>query len=164
MASDEEITIIGGSLAGLTLALACAASGLRVRVHEQSEGHASGGDSLTVDQALLAATTGYDPRVSPALPVVPAYRDLTTWPALYGWLRDRVNEALGIVLEGGRRVSSVSDLDDSVQITFADGHQQTAPVVTGADGYRSVVRRAIAPEAPFAKYAGYLVWLGLVEE
>ncbi|WPP01969.1 NAD(P)-binding protein [Pseudomonas sp. HR96] len=36
MASDEEITIIGGSLAGLTLALACAASGLRVRVLEQA--------------------------------------------------------------------------------------------------------------------------------
>lgn len=164
MASDEEITIIGGSLAGLSLALACAASGLRVRVLEQSEGHASGGDSLTVDLALLAATTGYDPRMPPALPVVPAYRDLTTWPALYGWLRDRVNETSCIVLEGGKRVSSVSELVDSVQITFADGHQQTAPVVIGADGYRSIVRRAISPEIPFAKYAGYLVWRGLVEE
>ncbi|MCU1785210.1 FAD-dependent monooxygenase [Pseudomonas sp. 13B_2.1_Bac1] len=75
-----------------------------------------------------------------------------------------MNKTPGIVLEGDRRVSSVSDLDDSVQITFADDHQQTAPVDIGADGYRSVVRRAISPEAPFARYAGYLVWRGLVEE
>jgi len=148
MASDEEITIIGGSLAGLGLALACAMKGLAVRVFEQSEGHALGGDSLTVDLDLLAATTGYDPRATPALPVVPAYRDLTTWAALYGWLRGRVSDTPGIVIEGGRRATSIVEVDGSVSIAFAEGHQQTASVVIGADGYRSINRRAIAPEAP----------------
>lgn len=164
MTSDVEITVVGGSLAGLTLALACAARGMPVRVLEQSKGHVLGGDSLTVDLSLLRVMTGHDPRLPPALPVVPAYRDLTTWPALYSWLQARVNETPTITLEGDRRVLSVTDLGEGVEITFEDGKKQITPVVLGADGYRSVVRRAIAPDHPYARYAGYLVWRGLVEE
>ncbi|MGP0125449.1 FAD-dependent monooxygenase [Pseudomonas bubulae] len=59
---------------------------------------------------------------------------------------------------------SVTDLGEGVEITFEDGKKQITPVVLGADGYRSVVRRAIAPDHPYARYAGYLVWRGLVEE
>lgn len=34
----------------------------------------------------------------------------------------------------------------------------------GADGYRSIVRRYLNPDKPFADYAGYLVWVGKVDE
>jgi 2-polyprenyl-6-methoxyphenol hydroxylase-like FAD-dependent oxidoreductase len=162
--THPEIIIVGGSLAGLTLALACATRGLPVRVVERSVGRVHGGDSLSIDLELVATTVGHDPRAAPILPVVPAYRELTTWPALYNWLRDRALATPGIVLEEGKAVTSVADLGDRAQVSFADGTQRVAAAVIGADGYRSIVRQSITPDAPRARYAGYLVWRGLVEE
>jgi 2-polyprenyl-6-methoxyphenol hydroxylase-like FAD-dependent oxidoreductase len=40
----------------------------------------------------------------------------------------------------------------------------SADVMIGADGYRSVVRRAVCPMRPFAPYSGFLIWRALVEE
>lgn len=163
---DSQIVIVGGSLAGLTLALACATRGVPVRVVERSARRVHGGDSLSIDLAEIAATVGHDPRVLPALPVVPAYRDrhLTTWPALYSWLHDRAAETPGIALEEGKTVTSVTDLGDRVRLSFADDTEMVVDAVIGADGYHSTVRRTIAPDAPLARYAGYLVWRGLVDE
>ena len=159
-----QIVVVGASLAGLTLALACATRGVPVHVVERSARRVHGGDSLSIDLAALAATVGRDPRAHPVLPVVPAYRDLTTWPALYAWLRDRAAETPGITLEENKTVVSVTDLGDRAQLSFSDGTQRVADAVIGADGYHSIVRRTIAPDAPFARYAGYLVWRGLIEE
>jgi 2-polyprenyl-6-methoxyphenol hydroxylase-like FAD-dependent oxidoreductase len=162
----SPIVIVGASLAGLTLALACASRGVPVRVVERAVRRPHGGDSLSVDLAALAIATGHDPRAQPLLSVVPAYRDrhLVTWPALYGWLRGNVETSPGIVLEEGKVVTAVTSDGLGAQLSFADGTQMAADAVIGADGYHSVVRRAIAPEAPFARYAGYIVWRGLVEE
>lgn len=164
--TQPQIVIVGASLAGLTLALACAGKGVPVRVVERAARRSRGGDSLSVDLAALAATVGHDPRAHPALPVVPAYRDyhLATWPALYAWLRERAAETAGIILEHGRTVASIAPIGDRAQLSFADGSQEMADAVIGADGYHSTVRRAIAPGAPLARYSGYVVWRGLVEE
>jgi len=161
-----NIIVVGGSLAGLTLALACAARGVPVRVVERSRGHLHGGDSLSIDRAKLAATVGHDLGAHPRLPVVRAYRDrdLTTWPALYSWLHDRVVATSGIVLEEGRAVTSITDHDGRASIAFADGTEHLADAVIGADGYHSIVRRMISPDARHARYAGYLAWRGLVDE
>ena len=162
--SHPDIIVVGGSLAGLTLALACAARGVPVRVVERSARRVHGGDSLSIDLAAVAATVGHDPRAQPVLPVVPAYRELTTWPALYSWLHDRAAGAAGITLEEGKAVTSVTDLGDRAQISLSDGRQELAAAVIGADGYHSTVRQTISPDAPLARYAGYLVWRGLVDE
>ncbi len=37
-------------------------------------------------------------------------------------------------------------------------------VVIGADGHRSTVRAAVAPDHPNAAFAGYLIWLGVADE
>lgn len=160
------IVVVGGSLAGLTLALACARHGVGVRVIERAAHRVQGGDSLSVDLAAIAATTGHDPLAAPALPVVPAYRDrhLVAWPALYDWLRDRAAATPGIHLDDGRNVTSIAQDGAQVRLGFADGTGLVADAVIGADGYRSIVRGAIDPAAPLARYAGYLVWRGLVDE
>ena len=164
--AHPKIIVVGGSLSGLTLALACAARGVPIHVVERSPRRLHGGDSLSIDLAELAATVGHDPRVHPMLPVVHAYRDrdLTTWPALYSWLHDRATETSGIVLEEGKTVTSVTDLGDQVRISLVDETERVADAVIGADGYHSIVRQTIAPEAPQARYAGYIVWRGLVDE
>ncbi|WP_423199763.1 MULTISPECIES: FAD-dependent monooxygenase [unclassified Cupriavidus] len=164
--SHRDIVIVGASLAGLTLSLACATRGVPVRVVERTERKAHGGDNLSVSLASIAAAVGCDPRAAPALPVVRAYRDrhLTSWPALYQWLRDRAGEAPGVTLEENRTVVSVLADQDKAMLVFDNGTTAVADAVIGADGYHSTVRRAVAPELPYARYAGYLVWRGLIEE
>lgn len=164
--SSPEIIVVGGSLAGLTFALACAIRGVPVRVIERTVRKVHGGDNLNVDLAAIAATVGCDPRSEPKLPVVHAFRDrhLTSWPALYRWLRDRAGETPGITLEENRTMAAVKAEDDKAVLVFTDGTTASADAVIGADGYHSTVRRAIAPELPLARYAGYLVWRGLIEE
>jgi 2-polyprenyl-6-methoxyphenol hydroxylase-like FAD-dependent oxidoreductase len=162
--AHPQIVVVGASLAGLTLALACATRGVPVHVVERSARRVHGGDSLSIDLDMLAATVGHDPRAHPILPVVPAYRDLTTWPALYSWLRDQAAGTPGITLEEGKAVTSVADLGDRAHLSFSDRTQRAADAVIGADGYNSIVRRTIAPEAPLARYAGYVVWRGLIDE
>lgn len=165
-APHSPIVIIGASLAGLTLALACATRGVPVHVVERATRRVQGGDSLSVDLAMLATATDHDPRAQPALPVVPAYRDrhLVTWPALYDWLRGRAVETPGITLEEGSNVVALSDHGDRVELSFDGQRTLTAGAVIGADGYHSLVRRAVMPDAPLATYAGYLVWRGLIDE
>lgn len=69
----------------------------------------------------------------------------------YGMLmlrRSTVHEALlqdippGIV-EWGTKVSSVHETDDGVVVEFSDGSTETGDLVIGADGVRSVVRKAM---------------------
>lgn len=164
--SPVPIAIVGASLSGLTLALACASRGRPVQLFERAARRVRGGDSLSVDLTALARTVGHDPGAQPGLPVVPAYRNrhLSTWPALYGWLRDRVEKTQSIQLHEGRTVASVTDGAHHATLRFTDGTQVSASLVIGADGYGSTVRRALAPDQPHARYAGYLVWRGLIEE
>ncbi|WP_157627574.1 salicylate hydroxylase [Burkholderia gladioli] len=164
--THPEIIVIGGSLVGLTFALASAKRGVPVRVVERAGRRTLGGDNLNVDLASIARTVNYDPRFGKILPVVHAFRDrhLTTWPALYSWLRDRVVEMPGITLEENRSVASVRADGRRAIVAFADGTSASADAAIGADGYHSIVRRAVAPELPLSTYAGYLVWRGLIEE
>lgn len=164
--SNSQIVIVGASLSGLTLALACAHRGVPVHLVERAARRVHGGDSLSVDLNALATAVGIDPRAEPMLPVVPAYRDrhLTTWPALYNWLRERAQQTPGITLEEGTNVVAVTDHGDWATVSFADNSERVADAVIGADGYHSTIRRAVAPDQAFATYAGYIVWRGLVEE
>ncbi|CAG4920240.1 FAD-dependent monooxygenase [Paraburkholderia saeva] len=46
---------------------------------------------------------------------------------------------------------------DSAEVVRGD-------IVVGADGHASIVRCHVAPEQPDAVFAGYLIWLGIVDE
>jgi len=65
---EREILIVGGSLSGLTCALACARYGVRARIVERVEARNRSGGGLGVDRKLLAAVTGIDPRLDGELP------------------------------------------------------------------------------------------------
>lgn len=165
-AKHPDILVVGGSLSGLTFALASASRGVPVRVVERAERRTLGGDNLNIDLAAIARAVNCDPRTGAKLPVVRAFRDrhLTTWPALYRWLRDRAGAMPAIALDENRAVASVEADGARAIVTFTDGTSTTADAVIGADGYHSIVRHTVAPEQPLASYAGYLVWRGLVEE
>lgn len=71
----------------------------------------------------------------------------------------------GDVIKLGTRAASVTDAGGAAEIGaaeigFADGSVETADVVVGADGIRSVVRQALIDDEP--RFSGQAVYRGLI--
>ena len=163
----REITIVGGSLSGLTFALACANRGICTRVLERSQGQPQGGGALGVDWELLARVVGQDPRLDgkiALLPVITSCRQAVARSAIHRWLREQVLLRAEIALVEGVAIQAVVENSRCAMAIMTGGWQIDAPVIVGADGVQSVVRHAIDPGHPHPSYAGYLLWRGLVSE
>jgi 2-polyprenyl-6-methoxyphenol hydroxylase-like FAD-dependent oxidoreductase len=162
-----NVAIVGGSLAGLATGIGLARRGIPVDVFEQNTGEERGGTALGVDRGLITETTGVDARIdgiTPALPVVDeGYREVSTWLAIYRWLRAVADATKGLTLHESARVELISSADHRAHLS-GPNVDAVADVLIGADGYRSVVRRAVSPQRPFAPYGGFLIWRALVEE
>jgi 2-polyprenyl-6-methoxyphenol hydroxylase-like FAD-dependent oxidoreductase len=156
--------VAGGSLVGLSAAIALSRRGITVTVLERSPSRAgTDGGGLGVDVALLQQVTGIDDEP----PVVHGTdRDTTAWHLLQGWLEDHALRRRGITVHRGVQMSGVQPGDDqqSARVVTADGGDYPADLVIGADGARSTVRASVAPDGPDARYAGVLLWRALVEE
>ncbi len=159
--------IIGGSLSGLTFALACARGGIHTRVLERVDGRHQNGGALAVDRALLLRVIGLDARdddLVASFPVLTESREATAWHEIHHWLRELARRQEEIALTNGIRILRVVQNESSAMAITNEGNRIEARAIIGADGYRSVVRSAINPEQPAALYAGYLLWRGLVRE
>jgi len=160
-----SILVVGGSLSGLSTALALAQRGANVTVLERSVGEPPGGAGMGVDLDLLRDAVGLDPRnVSPRVPVVTGNRYSTSWAALRTWLWAMAKASASITLREGVTVMEVTQTVDRAWVTDDEGGSHVADLIIGADGYRSVVRAAVAPRHPQARFAGYVLWRGLIEE
>ena len=76
------------------------------------------------------------------------------------------DEALrrGIPIEFDRRLVDVDETDGAwVLARFRDGSEARGDVLVGADGVHSVVRRAIDPSAPSARYVGLTNFGGVTQ-
>lgn len=162
-----EVAVIGASLSGLALALACANRGIRVHVFERRQRRYRYGGALTINRPLLLraiGTTPTDEGASSTFPLLTSNRLAASWQAVHGWLREQAERHAEISLTEGSSVAEIRQHDGGAFIVTSTGQQIETPVVIGADGYRSSVRRAVDPNRPYAKYAGYLLWRGLVPE
>jgi 2-polyprenyl-6-methoxyphenol hydroxylase-like FAD-dependent oxidoreductase len=164
---NGNVAIVGGSLAGLATGIGLARRGTPVDVFEQNSGEERGGTGLGVDRGLITETTGIDARIdgiTHALPVVDeGYRETSTWLAIYRWLRAVADVTDGLHVHESARVDAISSDDHAAHLS-GPSVNASADVLIGADGYRSMVRRAVSPTRPFAKYGGFLLWRALVEE
>ena len=156
--------VAGGSLVGLSAAIALSRRGITVTVLERSPSRAgTDGGGLGVDVALLQQVTGIDDDP----PVVHGTdRDTTAWHLLQGWLEDHALRRRGITVHRGVQVSGVQPGDDQqpARVVTAGSGEYQADLVIGADGARSTVRASVAPDDPDARYAGVLLWRALVDE
>jgi 2-polyprenyl-6-methoxyphenol hydroxylase-like FAD-dependent oxidoreductase len=156
--------VTGGSLVGLSTAIALSRLGAEVTVAERSLARAAdGGGGLGVNVDLLREVTG----IAAEPPVLHGVdRDGTAWHLLQAWLEEHAAGRPGMLLRRGTEVTAVEvgGPGDSAVVRTAQGDELEADLVVGADGARSTVRRAVAPGHPEAQYAGVLLWRTLVDE
>jgi 2-polyprenyl-6-methoxyphenol hydroxylase-like FAD-dependent oxidoreductase len=164
--SPLRAVVVGGSLSGLCAALALAANGADVVLFERDRELGAGGAGLGVERSLLGQVTDSSPfgtANTAALPVITSNRDSTAWMLIYQWLRSLIDRRQRITLHHGIEVMDVrADASGATVVTAAGPFM--ADLVVGADGYRSTVRRNVAPDQPDATFAGYMLWRGLVAE
>jgi 2-polyprenyl-6-methoxyphenol hydroxylase-like FAD-dependent oxidoreductase len=159
-----QSVVVGGSLVGLSAAIALSRLGIDVTVFERSPASAvEGGGGLGVDVALLGQVTGI--REEP--PVLHGVdRDTTAWHLLQAWLEAHALRRPGVMMHRGTQVTSVQpgSGQQAASVMTEDGREYSADLVIGSDGARSTVRAAVEPGHPDARYAGVLLWRSLVDE
>jgi 2-polyprenyl-6-methoxyphenol hydroxylase-like FAD-dependent oxidoreductase len=154
--------IVGGSIVGLSSALALARAGADVMVLERSDLSALDvGGGLGVDVELIRQITG----VTSAPPVCRGVdRETTAWHLLRNWLEECAGEVDTIELRHDVNVTLVANDDDAAVVTSSTGEEWRADIIVGADGVHSTVRRFVDPDRPTAAYAGFVLWRAMVSE
>lgn len=155
--------VAGGSLSGLCAGLALARAGWTVTIVERAAGEPPGAAGLGLDRRLLGRVTGVD---AARIPVVSGNRDSAAWGLVRQFLLEAALRTAGIEFVESTTVTGVREPPAEPGRASIDstGGIFTADVVVGADGVYSVTRRFVAPDHPAARYAGYMLWRGLVPE
>lgn len=153
--------VVGASLAGLMTSLALARAGLRVTLLERGSATPAGGALLEVDGGDVDQTA-----TAKALRQLASggLRAIEAWSAVHGRLSAQVQATPTIEVRYNTRTETVGQDPDTAWLVTATGEMLRGDIVIGADGYRSTVRRHVAPHRPDATFAGYLIWVGLLDE
>jgi 2-polyprenyl-6-methoxyphenol hydroxylase-like FAD-dependent oxidoreductase len=171
--------IVGGGIAGPAAALALHAVGIEATVLESRPAAVGAGSWLTIATNGLAALQELD-ALDAVRPIgVPTRRNIMVGatgrelgalalgaplddgtPGL-SFRRPDLAAALaaeatrrGIVVRHDSRVTEATTSDSRASVALASGERLEADLVIGADGIHSVVRSAIDPSAPRARYLG----------
>jgi 2-polyprenyl-6-methoxyphenol hydroxylase-like FAD-dependent oxidoreductase len=91
-------------------------------------------------------------------------RSVEAWSSVEFRLRTEAEANSTIDLRFDTRIQAVGQNEKSAWVVTEDGETIHGDVVIGADGHRSVVRGHVAPDKPDATFAGYLIWVGIVDE
>jgi len=181
------IAVLGAGIAGLTFAAFARRAGLACTVYEQATtlGEVGAGIQLAPNAVRLLGRLDLATALA-AVAVAPDALEMRQWRdgALIGRTRlgrscvDRfgagyytlhradLHRSLVAAAGGagtvalGRRCVELVERPDAVELRFADGTRARAGLVIGADGIRSVVRRALADDEP--RYSGTTVYRGLI--
>jgi 2-polyprenyl-6-methoxyphenol hydroxylase-like FAD-dependent oxidoreductase len=180
-----RVGIIGGSIAGCATAALLLRAGHDVTVFERSEsGLVSRGAGIgtptavwqdmmahgLIDETLPACRADYgrvvtrgsgtgQPRWLGDIHASASLR-LLNWAHLYQWLRRGVPHEL---YRGASAVELIEARPDGTTLHLLSGGSVGFDLVVCADGYRSIGRRLIDPDAA-PRYRGMVVWRGLIRE
>ena len=190
MASGKiaNVLIVGGGLAGMTLATALVRGGIHVDLIELQPRWNVLGVGISVQGPTLRALKtiglldqcidagfGYTQVVDcdqegKVFGIVDLPRLLgPDYPSCIGMMRPALHNVLcgamtaeGVMPRFGLTVDALHDNGDAVDVTFSDGTRGRYDLVVGADGAYSKVRTLIFGASPKPEYTGQAVWRAMV--
>ncbi len=185
-----KVIVIGAGVGGTSAALALQKLGHEVVVYDRMRENRPVGAALSLwsngvkvlnwlglgaqvaalggrmdDMAYYDGHTG-DEMCRFSLAPVTAQTGQRPYPVARADLQQLMMDAVGAEnIRLGRQLTGVSEADGVVTTTFADGSIDTADLLIGADGARSIVRDHVTEPAgirPERRYSGYVNYNGLV--
>ena len=186
---NQPVTVLGGGVAGLAGAIALAQRGAEVRLLEQADriSEVGAGLQITPNGAAVLSALGLGAeleRVGHAAQAVclrngrdgaPVLRlDLVRGGHARGYhfvhradliaMLEAAARAAGVDIRLGQRVARVEHARDGLTLHLDGGRGQlTTPLLIGADGLHSRLRRALNPSAE-AFFTGQVAWRAVIPE
>ena len=186
MPSSCKIAIVGGGLAGLAAAHTLKTFGMQAEIFETAPALGEIGAAVNVSpqatKALQAIGVGDEIAAAGTTSSGMSTRNMQTGEFLelndrhkaaarygapyYTFHRADLLDALASGLDHsaihlGHRLTGLEERSDRVVLAFANGAEAEAELVIGADGVRSVIRRALyGDDNP--TYTGQMVWRALL--
>ncbi|EOQ74647.1 MULTISPECIES: FAD-dependent urate hydroxylase HpxO [Acinetobacter calcoaceticus/baumannii complex] len=183
-----NVVIIGAGMGGLTTGIALKKFGHQVRIFEQTEKILPVGAAISLwsngvkclnylgltdkiaklggqmdDLAYVDGLTGDVMTQFSLLPLIEEVGQ-RPYPVARADLQNMLMDEFGrdqIYL--GKKMVSLEDKADFVEVHFADGSSTQADLLIGADGTHSLTRTYVLGQQVQRRYAGYVNWNGLVE-
>ena len=188
MAAVRNALVVGGGLAGQTLATALARSAIRAEIIELHLRWNVLGVGISVQGPTLRALKSIG-LLDPCLKDGFGYSELTNcdqngkvlsvvdlprmlgpdYPSCVGIMRPVLHDVLFAAMDEARvpvrmglTVKSLRQLDDGVDVAFSDGSTGRYDIVVGADGAHSKLREELFGPAHRPQYTGQAVWRAMV--
>ncbi|MFT5040093.1 MAG: 2-polyprenyl-6-methoxyphenol hydroxylase-like FAD-dependent oxidoreductase [Hyphomicrobiaceae bacterium] len=183
---NSEITIVGGGIGGLALALAAQRRRIKATVYEASDSVAPVGAGIWLPTNAMSVLERLGVAAAIEARGVPLSRieihdaddgllqsvDLDPIASRYGFTTVAIRRAdlHAVLLEAlapgtvqlGRRCASVEQGESFATVRFEDGEEVRAGLVVGADGINSKVRAAVDARVAL-RYAGQTTWRGIAK-
>nr|WP_278356859.1 FAD-dependent urate hydroxylase HpxO [Acinetobacter lwoffii] len=183
-----EIAIIGAGMGGLTTGIALKKFGHRVTIYEQAEQILPVGAAISLwsngvkclnylgltEQVAklggqmndLAYIDGLNGEVMTQFSLAPLIEEVgqRPYPVSRAELQNMLMDEFGRQdIQLGKKMVSIEDKGQHVEIGFQDGSTASAELLIGADGTHSMTRQYVLGKQVERRYAGYVNWNGLIE-
>ncbi|WP_263411423.1 FAD binding domain-containing protein [Terriglobus tenax] len=175
---SRKAIVVGGSVGGLFVGGLLRRAGWEIAIYERSPtGLAGKGAGLVPQQevaeilreiqrpdvlrtGVVAEERIFLERSGQVIGALKTPQAQISWDLLFTAFRSEVPDACYHL---GKPVVRVETDEEQARVVFADGSEDIADLVIGADGIGSVVRQAVAPGTE-PRYAGYAAYRGLAPE